>query len=65
MFIYEKGGGCNIMIINQTCVGCGQCAAYCPYDAIVIFGRASMNEKCVECGICVDYCPTCAISEEK
>ena len=53
------------MIVSQNCVGCGQCAAYCPYDAIVVFGRAFMNEKCVECGICVDYCPTCAISEEK
>ncbi|MBU4139695.1 MAG: 4Fe-4S binding protein [Euryarchaeota archaeon] len=53
------------MIIDQQCVGCGQCAAYCPYDAIDVFGRASMNEKCVECGICVDYCPVCAISEEK
>jgi len=53
------------MKVDKTCVGCGQCAAYCPYDAIVVFGRASMNEKCVRCGICVDYCPTCAISEEK
>ncbi|MDP2841165.1 MAG: 4Fe-4S binding protein [Candidatus Methanoperedens sp.] len=53
------------MIVDKTCVGCGQCAVYCPYEAITVFGRASMNEKCVECGICVDYCPICAISEEK
>jgi len=53
------------MKVDINCVGCGQCAAFCPYEAIVVFARASMNEKCVECGICVDYCPVCAISEEK
>ncbi len=53
------------MKINRHCVGCGQCAVYCPYEAIAVFGRASMNEKCVDCGICMDYCPICAISEEK
>ncbi|MDD1745531.1 MAG: 4Fe-4S binding protein [Candidatus Methanoperedens sp.] len=53
------------MKVDKTCVGCGQCAAFCPYDAIVVFGRAFMNEKCVECGICVEYCPACAISEDK
>ncbi len=52
------------MKVNQNCVGCGQCVAYCPYDAIIVFGRAGMNEKCVECGVCVDYCPVCAIAEE-
>lgn len=50
------------MRISQECVGCGQCAAYCPYDAIAIFGRAVMNDKCIECCTCVDYCPVCAIS---
>jgi NAD-dependent dihydropyrimidine dehydrogenase PreA subunit len=51
------------MKVDIKCVGCGQCAAYCPNDAIIVFGRASMNEKCVECGICLDYCPVFAISE--
>lgn len=51
------------MKVSQKCVGCGQCAVYCPCDAIVIFGHARMNEKCVECGTCIDYCPLCAISE--
>ncbi len=52
------------MKINQNCVGCCQCAAYCSRDAITVFGRASMNEKCVKCGICVGYCPVLAISED-
>ncbi len=52
------------MKVSNVCVGCGQCAAYCPYDAIIVFGRASMNEKCVECGTCVRYCHVSAIAEE-
>lgn len=52
------------MKVSNSCVGCGQCAAYCPYDAIIVFGRAGMNEKCVECGTCIKYCPVCAIMEE-
>ncbi|MDP2766704.1 MAG: 4Fe-4S binding protein [Candidatus Methanoperedens sp.] len=50
------------MKVNTHCVGCGQCAAYCPYDAIIVFGRAGMNEKCAEYCICVDYCTVLAIS---
>ncbi|MGB8217103.1 MAG: 4Fe-4S binding protein [Candidatus Methanoperedens sp.] len=52
------------MKVSSACVGCGQCKAYCPRDAILVFGRAAMNEKCIECGTCVKYCPVCAISEE-
>lgn len=53
------------MKVGEKCVGCGQCAAYCPYDAITVFGRASMTNKCVECAICVKYCPISAISEDE
>lgn len=52
------------MKVGNACVGCGQCAGYCPFDAIIVFGRAAMNDKCVECGKCVIYCPLSAISEE-
>ncbi len=53
------------MKIGSQCVGCAQCAAYCPYDAITVYGRALMNEKCVECKKCVKYCPLHAISEDE
>lgn len=53
------------MKVDEKCVGCGQCAAYCPYDAITVFGRASITEKCVECTTCLKYCPVYAILEEK
>lgn len=52
------------MKVGQECVGCGQCAAYCTYDAIIVLGRARMNEKCISCGACVKYCPVMAISED-
>ncbi|HLB72289.1 MAG: 4Fe-4S binding protein [Candidatus Methanoperedens sp.] len=52
------------MKVDKACVGCGQCAAFCPYGAIIVFGRASMNESCEECGTCIDYCPICAIQED-
>jgi NAD-dependent dihydropyrimidine dehydrogenase PreA subunit len=52
------------MKVDGNCVGCGQCAAYCPYDAIIVFGSAAMNEKCIECGTCIRYCPVGAISGE-
>jgi ferredoxin len=51
------------MKVSKDCVGCGQYAAYCPFDAIIVFGNASMNENCTECGKCVKYCPVSAILE--
>ncbi|MCX9013581.1 MAG: 4Fe-4S binding protein [Candidatus Methanoperedens sp.] len=53
------------MKVNQNCVGCAQCAAYCPHNAITVFGRASINRNCVECKTCVDYCPLGAISGDE
>lgn len=53
------------MKVAEYCVGCGQCVAYCAFDAITVFGRAAVNEKCIECGKCARYCPVCAISEIK
>ena len=49
------------MKVNENCVGCGQCATFCKFDAIVVRGRASMSERCIECGICAAYCPVNAI----
>jgi ferredoxin len=53
------------MKIARECVGCGQCAAYCPFDAIDIFGRAVKNKNCIGCEQCIDYCPVGAIVGEK
>ena len=40
---------------KSRCVGCGNCVALCPMNAIAILadGRADINEdECVECGVC-------------
>lgn len=47
------------MECTYGCIGLGDCARACGYDAIDISGRlASINrEKCVGCGVCATVCP--------
>ncbi|WP_094227800.1 4Fe-4S binding protein [Methanolobus psychrotolerans] len=49
------------MKVNNNCVGCGQCAAFCKFGAIVVRGKAIMTSSCVECRLCIAYCPVKAI----
>ena len=50
-------GGPNVC--KYGCLGCGDCAAVCPNDAIcVIDGVARINaKKCIGCGLCAKNCP--------
>ncbi|MDR2943669.1 MAG: 4Fe-4S binding protein [Methanosarcinales archaeon] len=50
------------MYINNNCVGCSQCVAFCKHGAITAKGRAVISEKCKECRVCLLYCPMKAIS---
>lgn len=55
-----------IKVIEEKCIGCGQCVDVCPFDAIdIIDGKAVINENCTICGSCIEACPTEAIYREE
>lgn len=51
-------------IIEERCIGCKQCEASCPVDAIEVIeedGRTfpKINkDRCIRCGLCAEACPT-------
>jgi ferredoxin len=53
--------------VNQVdeslCIGCGECAKACSFDAIAVHDLASVDGvRCVGCGVCVLVCPADALS---
>ena len=49
------------------CISCGNCAFYCPYDAVKLEspGAASFDlSSCHGCGLCVAMCPAMALELE-
>ena len=70
---YEGAPTCSILATlgaGQTgcpngCLGCGDCVAACPYDAIHMNDATGLPEvdedKCVGCGACVKACPRAII----
>jgi electron transfer flavoprotein alpha subunit len=59
----EKPLGIAI-ISKEGCIGCEQCLAVCPADAITMEGGLAIidPEKCIGCEKCVSICPTSVIS---
>jgi Pyruvate/2-oxoacid:ferredoxin oxidoreductase delta subunit len=53
-----------VPVLDQAkCNACGECAAICATDAIVVEQTATIDEeKCVGCGACVALCPEQALS---
>lgn len=47
------------LLIEDWCVGCGQCATHCPMKALTINNSKACVDvkKCVLCGYCGAYCP--------
>ena len=43
----------------NCCIGCGTCAAKCPFDAVkLVDGCCTIDkDKCMGCGVCVVNCP--------
>ena len=54
----------GVRACNSSCLGCGDCAAVCPTEAIsVVDGVARIRvDKCIGCGKCVKACPKKIIS---
>jgi len=53
-FSQRKGGG--VMVKNNLCIHCGECAGACPVDAVYL-DSAGEPFVCIHCGRCVPFCP--------
>jgi Na+-translocating ferredoxin:NAD+ oxidoreductase subunit B len=47
----------------EACIGCGQCLAVCPMDALHADGEGVAFDaaRCIGCGLCVSVCPWGAV----
>jgi electron transport complex protein RnfB len=49
-------------VVEDDCIGCGDCEERCHMDAITVAETAEVNpDRCIGCGVCVPACPTDAI----
>ncbi len=56
-------GFLKAQVEKANCIGCGQCMAVCPVEAIcMVEQKAEISDACVECGACTAVCPVGAIS---
>ena len=51
------------VIVDDGCMGCGNCAAKCPMHAISIFDGVAVIDagRCIICGYCGAHCPEFAL----
>lgn len=54
----------EIMVSEDTCIGCGACMKECPVECIELEmpSPVHIGDECVYCGQCVEICPFQAIS---
>jgi len=49
-------------IATVDCIACGECAEWCPADAIAVHDAAAIDpSRCIGCGECVTVCPEGAV----
>ena len=52
----------NGFVIQNSCIGCGQCAKACPQQCITPGTPYTIQwEHCLQCGRCVEFCPAGAV----
>ncbi len=51
--------------INDSCIGCGSCAAVCPQNCITTdtVPHLIIQEHCLHCGNCMEVCPVEAVEK--
>ena len=56
-----------LKIIEELCVGCGQCTLVCEPGALASkWGRTELDEDlCISCWVCLDFCPVEALEVEE
>ena len=59
--------GLVAQVKQEVCVGCGECAAACPFQAMEMVGEGKkpkarvVTAACKGCGVCAGACPTGAV----
>ena len=62
-----KQNSLKVIADRDSCISCGNCAFYCPYDAVKMGspGIAIFDlDSCRGCGLCVAMCPAMALELE-
>ena len=61
--LYRNGRKTSRFSVDDTCIGCGQCASFCPVGAIgMADGRPVWKkDRCAFCMGCINRCPKAAI----
>jgi coenzyme F420-reducing hydrogenase delta subunit/ferredoxin len=57
----------KVKVDRESCIACGNCVYYCPYDAAKLDSPGSVTfdlDACKGCGLCVAMCPALALELE-